>query len=172
MKHGAKNYIPENFIPGFINLVLWGHEHECRLHKGGGLVGVEPAEGLDRTFICQPGSSVATSLGAGEAEEKNVAIFKVNGRRFQVQPIKLQTVRPLITRDLMGKDVLDKLPKNLTSKERSRKLETYVEKLVEEMILDAEDLLTGHPKQPTIPLLRLRVFLDDMEDSFNPIRLP
>lgn len=31
-KHGGPtNYIPEHFIEGFVDLVLWGHEHECRL---------------------------------------------------------------------------------------------------------------------------------------------
>ena len=30
VKHGAKNYIPEHFIDGIIDLAFWGHEHECR----------------------------------------------------------------------------------------------------------------------------------------------
>lgn len=25
----AKNFIKESYIPGFIDLVIWGHEHEC-----------------------------------------------------------------------------------------------------------------------------------------------
>jgi double-strand break repair protein MRE11 len=29
-KHGSTNYLPEHFIDGFIDLVIWGHEHECR----------------------------------------------------------------------------------------------------------------------------------------------
>ncbi|KAF9958853.1 Double-strand break repair protein mre11a [Modicella reniformis] len=27
--HGPKSYIPEAFLDDFINLVIWGHEHEC-----------------------------------------------------------------------------------------------------------------------------------------------
>jgi double-strand break repair protein MRE11 len=31
VKHGESNYLPEHFIDGFFDLVVWGHEHECRL---------------------------------------------------------------------------------------------------------------------------------------------
>lgn len=168
VKHGHKNYVPEDFIPGYIQLAIWGHEHECRLKKTHN--GVEGAEGLPKTYICQPGSSVATSLGAGEMEEKNVALLQICGRKFRVEPVKLQTVRPFVTKDVMAKDVLDKLPKNATVKERTRHLEKYVEKVVDEMIENSYDQLTGHPKQPTLPLIRVRVFHDDIDDSFNPMR--
>lgn len=33
VKHGRTNYIPENFLPGFLNLVIWGHEHPCFIGK-------------------------------------------------------------------------------------------------------------------------------------------
>ena len=64
--HGAHNYIPENFLPSFLDLVIWGHEHECR---------IDPEErrnaGEDSMmFIVQPGSSVATSLSEGEMKQK------------------------------------------------------------------------------------------------------
>lgn len=45
-----------------IKLVLWGHEHDCR-------IGPEQVEGKPY-FISQPGSSVATSLAHGEALPK------------------------------------------------------------------------------------------------------
>jgi hypothetical protein len=28
VKHGETSYIPEHFLPGFLDLVIWGHEHE------------------------------------------------------------------------------------------------------------------------------------------------
>ena len=64
--HGAHNYIPENFLPSFMDLVIWGHEHECL---------IDPQErrncGDDSmVFIVQPGSSVATSLSEGEVKQK------------------------------------------------------------------------------------------------------
>ena len=43
---------------------MWGHEHECR---------VEPEENLVQKFyVTQPGSSVATALSEGEAKLKYV----------------------------------------------------------------------------------------------------
>ena len=45
-----------------IDFVLWGHEHDCR---------VMPEEVAGKNYrICQPGSSVATSLADGESLEK------------------------------------------------------------------------------------------------------
>lgn len=47
-----------------IKLVVWGHEHDCRIIP-------EQVEGKGY-YITQPGSSVATSLAAGEAIKKYV----------------------------------------------------------------------------------------------------
>ncbi len=30
-KRGPTNYIPETFLPSFFHLVIWGHEHDCRV---------------------------------------------------------------------------------------------------------------------------------------------
>ena len=63
-KHGSTNYIPEKFLADFLNLVIWGHEHEC-------IIDPKNAEDPDLTFyISQPGSSVATSLCEGESKTK------------------------------------------------------------------------------------------------------
>lgn len=60
--HGHKNFIPESFLDQFIDLVLWGHEHECI---------IEPAYNPEQDFyVTQPGSSVATSLSEGESKTK------------------------------------------------------------------------------------------------------
>ena len=31
VKHGQTNHIPESFLPDFLDLVLWGHEHKCEI---------------------------------------------------------------------------------------------------------------------------------------------
>ncbi len=62
LKHGQTNYIPESFLDDFIDLVLWGHEHECR---------IDPEPTASRKFkIVQPGSTVITSLCEAEAVPK------------------------------------------------------------------------------------------------------
>lgn len=61
-KHGATNYIPEQFLDDFLDLVVWGHEHECK---------IAPERNEQQLFyITQPGSSVVTSLSPGEAVKK------------------------------------------------------------------------------------------------------
>ncbi|TNN21811.1 Double-strand break repair protein MRE11 [Liparis tanakae] len=61
-KHGPTNYIPEQFLDEFIDLVVWGHEHECL---------IAPTRNEQQLFyVTQPGSSVATSLSPGEAAKK------------------------------------------------------------------------------------------------------
>ncbi|KAL1116443.1 hypothetical protein AAG570_004917, partial [Ranatra chinensis] len=83
---GPNNFISEKMIPDFIDLVMWGHEHECR---------IEPEWNDERGFfVTQPGSPVATSLCEGEAVPKHVALLSVMDKKFKVSPIKLETVRP------------------------------------------------------------------------------
>lgn len=42
------NFIPESFIDDFIDLVIWGHEHECK---------IEPQAGKGEFYVMQPGKS-------------------------------------------------------------------------------------------------------------------
>lgn len=62
VKHGPQEFVPEGLFDDSINLVVWGHEHDCRIIP-------EPVAGKSY-YITQPGSSVATSLADGEAIEK------------------------------------------------------------------------------------------------------
>ena len=62
VKHGPQEFVPEGLFDDSINLVIWGHEHDCRIIP-------EPVAGKSY-YIIQPGSSVATSLADGEAIEK------------------------------------------------------------------------------------------------------
>ena len=51
--------MPENGFDDAVDLVIWGHEHDCR---------IEPEEVAGKKYkIIQPGSSVATSLAPGES---------------------------------------------------------------------------------------------------------
>lgn len=62
---GPKNYLPEDLLPSFLHLVIWGHEHDCR---------IEPEENAKKRFyVSQPGSSVPTSLSEGEAKKSTSA---------------------------------------------------------------------------------------------------
>lgn len=98
---GPKNYIPEEVLPDFLDFVLWGHEHDCR---------VEPEEIAGKTFrVCQPGSSVATSLSEGESIDKHIALLTIYHDKFKCEPIKLETVRPFIFKSINLHDYEDEL---------------------------------------------------------------
>jgi len=163
-KRGINDYIPENFIPTFFNLVIWGHEHDCR---------IEPeysTSGKD-FFVSQPGSPVATSLTEGESIPKKVGILHIKfDNSFRMEPIPLQSVRPFVfVSKLLGE--FKKINLNETDE---KKLLADIEKElkfeVQEMIQQAQAQLTGHPKQGQLPLLRLRVEYSDEKHQLNPVR--
>lgn len=85
---GPKNFLQERLLPPFIDLFVWGHEHDCRI--------VPESNTEHQFYVSQPGSSVATSLCEGEALPKHCGLLLVQGTQFKLEPIKLQTVRPFV----------------------------------------------------------------------------
>ena len=150
-------YLPEEFLPDFMDLVIWGHEHECLIN---------PRLNPQTNFhVMQPGSSVATSLVAGEAVPKHVAILTITGRDFHTEPIRLKTVRPFITKEITLHEEPEaaKLAKKENNRtEITRFLTTIVDDLIEEARTDwlesQDDPLSEHEEQEIpLPLVRLRV---------------
>jgi double-strand break repair protein MRE11 len=85
---GTKNCVHESMIPEWMDLVVWGHEHECC---------IEPQESVVGTFrITQPGSSVATSLSVGESSIKKIGVLDIRGSHFRLLPIPLTQVRSFV----------------------------------------------------------------------------
>lgn len=82
-----------------MDLIIWGHEHDCRIDP-------EPVTGK-AYYISQPGSSVATSLAAGESLPKHVGILKIQGKAFDMEKVRLKTVRPFIMDDIVVSDVAE-----------------------------------------------------------------
>ena len=72
-------------IPEWMDIVIWGHEHECQITQTESFTGAFP--------IVQPGSSVATSLTEGESRRKQIGILEIKGRQFRMLPITLTNVR-------------------------------------------------------------------------------
>lgn len=167
-----KGYLPENFLPDFLDLVVWGHEHECL---------IEPRFNAEMNFhIMQPGSSVATSLMPGEAVVKHVAILSITGKEFKSESIRLKTVRPFVMKEI----ILQEEPgmKALAMKESNRTdITRHLVSIVEEMIKEAraewvaaqEDEQVDEKTIP-LPLVRLRVEFSAPEggkfDCENPQR--
>ncbi|KAK5986695.1 Double-strand break repair protein mre-11 [Trichostrongylus colubriformis] len=149
-------YLPEQYIPTFFDLVLWGHEHECKPHCQ--YVASSDAMG-DGFYILQPGSTIATSLTREEALQKNVFLIKIKGRKFQCKPIPLQTVRPMVVDEI----VLDSLPEGVRLPANGMRPsgggfvldEMIIDDKISEMIRSAES--NRGPQQPKLPLIRLKV---------------
>lgn len=155
-KYSETGWLPEDFLPNFMQLVVWGHEHECE---------IEPKKNYNRGFhVMQPGSSVATSLVPGEAVPKHVAILSITGKDFECETIPLRSVRPFITKEI----VLASEPgmQALSRKENNRSLITqHLEKIVNGMIKEANNtwvqMQEGNApeagQKAPLPLIRLRV---------------
>ncbi|KAK4239242.1 double-strand break repair protein mus-23 [Achaetomium macrosporum] len=154
--HTPTSYLPENMLPDFLDLVVWGHEHECL---------IDPQRNPETGFhVMQPGSSVATSLVPGEAVTKQVAILNITGKSFDVEKIPLKTVRPFVTREIILAN--DKRFKGLEKKQDNRqditkRLMLIVEEMIEEANAAWQSIHNGSDmdeddEQP-LPLIRLKV---------------
>ncbi|KAE8991665.1 Double-strand break repair protein [Phytophthora fragariae] len=124
---GSKNCVPESVIPDFIDLVVWGHEHECQIDVQESLKG--------DFFITQPGSSVATSLVEGEAKAKHIAVLEINGQRFRMDTRELHTVRPFKMGEVILGEIEELEPNDPDVAERIRE---YLEGRVMELLQEAE----------------------------------
>jgi len=152
--HNETGYLPENFLPDFMDLVVWGHEHECL---------IEPRFNNEMQFqVMQPGSSIATSLVAGEAVAKHVAIAYVTGKTLRTENIRIKSVRPFITRDLVLAN--DKRFLKIAHKSDNRLAITailieVVDQLIEEAVQEWQEIQDPDdlPEETPLPLIRLRV---------------
>ncbi|XP_034668205.1 double-strand break repair protein MRE11 [Drosophila subobscura] len=157
---GPKNYLPEELLPDFLHLVVWGHEHDCR---------IEPELNAKKGFyVSQPGSSVPTSLSEGEAKKKHVGLLEIYKTKFKLKELPLQSVRPFVYDSIVLPDKAEEL--GLNEGDASTKVYKFARERVESMIEKAKAQLTGHPKQPVLPLIRLRLLYTDESCMFNTIR--
>ncbi|XP_069746910.1 double-strand break repair protein MRE11 isoform X2 [Narcine bancroftii] len=159
-KHGATNYIPEQFLDDFLDLVIWGHEHECK---------IAPTRNEQQLFyVSQPGSSVVTSLSLGEAVKKHIGLLRIKGKKMNMQKIPLQTVRQFFIEDIVLADHPDIF--NSDHPKVTLKIEAFCKEKVEELLEIAERERIGNPRQPEKPLIRLRVDYSGGFEPFNTLR--
>ncbi|KAF8581791.1 DNA repair exonuclease [Ramaria rubella] len=169
VKHGPQQSVPEGMFDDSINLVVWGHEHDCRIDP-------EPVAGKSY-FITQPGSSVATSLAEGESLQKHVALVEIQGKDFQLTPIPLRTVRPFIMEeivliDLEGDEKIDiTKPMEVTKFLKSR-VNALIDKANEEWDeRNATAVAASEKELPRmLPLVRLKVDTTGVLEMSNPVR--
>ncbi|XP_078258843.1 double-strand break repair protein MRE11 isoform X2 [Rhinoraja longicauda] len=159
-KHGATNYIPEQFLDDFLDLVIWGHEHECK---------IAPARNEQQLFyVSQPGSSVVTSLSPGEAVKKHIGLLRIKGKKMNMQKIPLKTIRQFFIEDVVLRDHPDIF--NQDHPKVTQKIEAFCVEKVDGLLDVAERERIGNPHQPEKPLIRLRVDYSGGFEPFNTLR--
>ncbi|XP_030008937.1 double-strand break repair protein MRE11 [Sphaeramia orbicularis] len=159
-KHGPTNYIPEQFLDDFLDLVVWGHEHECL---------IAPSRNEQQLFyVTQPGSSVATSLSPGEATKKHIGLLRVKGRKMNLQKIPLKTVRQFLIQDVVLTDYQDLFTPE--TPHVTKKVENFCYAKVTEMLEEAERERLGCPLTPEKPLIRIRVDYSGGFETFSTSR--
>lgn len=157
---GLKNYLPEDILPDFLDFIVWGHEHDCR---------IEPEQHHKHQFhVCQPGSSTPTSLCEGESVQKHCGILHIYKEKFKMVKIPLKTVRPFIFKSIDLQSYAEDY--GFDEGETESKIISMVKGHIDEMIKEAERKITGHPDQPVLPLIRLRLVYEKEEYMFNAIR--
>ncbi|XP_049697042.2 LOW QUALITY PROTEIN: double-strand break repair protein MRE11 [Helicoverpa armigera] len=157
---GAGNFIKEAELPTFLDLIVWGHEHDCELYD------MKGNREADHFNVIQPGSTVATSLAAGEARPKHCALLQIHKNDYILTALPLKTVRPFIFKTVVLSE------HNLGDEDvnESEKVQEYLKQKVNEAIVEAQNLLSGDPRQPTMPLIRLSVFYEREDQIFNRAR--
>ncbi|KZT01347.1 DNA repair exonuclease [Laetiporus sulphureus 93-53] len=167
--HGPQQSVPEGMFDDSIDLVVWGHEHDCRILP-------EPVAGK-KYFITQPGSSVATSLADGESIEKHVALLNIQGKEFELTPIPLRTVRPFVLDEVVLTEVAEEEGFDLGDRMAITK---FLKKRVNELIEKANALWDernqravdeGEEALPRmLPIVRLKVDTTGVSEMSNPVR--
>ncbi|KAF9045420.1 Metallo-dependent phosphatase-like protein [Panaeolus papilionaceus] len=181
-KRGPQEYVPEGLFDDSVDLVVWGHEHDCRIIP-------EEVAGK-KYYITQPGSSVATSLADGEAIEKHIALVQIQGKKFHMTPLPLRTVRPFVIESICLQDEADSSDLDITSQiaitqflkrkanalidqanaqwdDRMSALEDEVANASDNT--DAEEMLNRMPER-MLPLVRMKVDTTGVSEMSNPIR--
>uniref|UniRef100_A0ACD6ABA2 Uncharacterized protein n=1 Tax=Avena sativa TaxID=4498 RepID=A0ACD6ABA2_AVESA len=136
------NGINEHLLPHSLDLVIWGHEHECL---------VDPKEVPDMGFhITQPGSSIATSLTSAEAKQKHVLLLEIRGMKYRSTNIPLKTVRPFEYAEVVLADQEDVDPNDEAT------VHEHLDKVVGNLIEKNNRKISGG-SEPKLPLVRIKV---------------
>ncbi|CAK0786238.1 hypothetical protein CVIRNUC_009451 [Coccomyxa viridis] len=146
--YGSKNAIKPEYLARFLDLVIWGHEHECIPEAWEPELEEEKARNFS---ILQPGSSVATALSEGESKRKHIMVLEILGEQWRTIKVALKTVRPFVFESI----VLAK-QKGLNPDE-SEGITKLLEAKVKEMISSAQKRAAGQADAQMLPLIRLRV---------------
>jgi len=169
VSHAPKNSISERHLPNWMDLVVWGHEHECL---------IEP-QLFDGVSVSQPGSSVTTSLVEAESGTKKICILELKPGKekkdpphWRLLPVPLQTTRPYAFKNVSLAEQDDLLNEEEDGGGQDQEaIENFLMITVNGMIKEAmQNAASGVKKLAQLnqlPLIRLRVDLTGGFQSVN-----
>lgn len=153
---GAKNVVREGHLARFLDLVVWGHEHECMGEPW------RSAEAADAFSVLQPGSSVATALSEGESKTKHVVVLDILEDSWRTTLVRLETVRPFAFESLSLADARARQANGLAPRDEPRldpadpdTVDAYLDYVIGKAVARAARGKSA--KAPDLPLVRLRV---------------
>ncbi|QRV84803.1 double-strand break repair protein MRE11 [Ceratobasidium sp. AG-Ba] len=170
VKRGPLEAVPEGMFDDSINLVVWGHEHDCRIEP-------EPVAGKEY-LITQPGSSVATSLADGEAIPKSACCIardsaqnlsddthpSTNCSTFVIDDVNLSEAA-----ETEGLDITNQIEVMKFLRGRVNALIDRAQEEWEERNADA-GISPEQAGQMMLPLVRLKVETTGVSVMSNPVR--
>ncbi|EQC53075.1 Rad32 nuclease [Schizosaccharomyces japonicus yFS275] len=164
--HTDTGYLPESFIQDFYDFVLWGHEHECLIDGS-----YNPTQ---KFTVVQPGSSVVTSLCQGETALKHVGILNIKGKEFNLEKIRLRTVRPFVMKDVVLSEV-QSIPPMVDNKSQVLQyligeVDNAIKEAQEQWLQSQSDIPENERGEAPLPLIRLRVDYSGGYQTENPQR--
>ena len=108
---------------------------------------------------------------------RHVAIVSIQGKEFKFDPIRLRTVRPFVTEEVVLSEIADEEDLDLTDQSQIHKyLKSRVDALIaraheEWEARNAEAVEQGDDPLPSmLPLVRLRVETTGVSEMSNPVR--
>ncbi|KAL6658935.1 hypothetical protein ACP70R_002975 [Stipagrostis hirtigluma subsp. patula] len=141
-KGSPKNGISEHLLPRFLDLVIWGHEHECL---------IDPQEVPGMGFhITQPGSTIATSLISAEAKPKHVLLLEIKGSQYRTIKIPLQSVRAFEYAEVVLEDQVDVDPSDEAA------VHKHLHEVVSNLIAKSRETAASG-SGAKLPLVRIKV---------------
>ena len=154
LRPNPEENLDEELLPTFLDLVVWGHEHEARMEfelpKDPALIGTTLGPfAMDNSTsqslrVLQPGSTVATSLCPDEAVYKKVGLLSVRDKTAVLEQFPLAFQRSLVLATLA-------LDESLTCSDKERVV--AAKKTID---TKAKELLKTLAQTDLAPLLRIR----------------
>lgn len=181
-------YIPDDFYPDFIHLLIRGHEHSAQSPEP--LLNSKVA-GL----VFQPGSTVATSISTMEAGPKQVALFSVTLEDSSATPkdmfkleyklISLKSSRPMLMKDISQKEITKHIKKSgkkrISAIEYQKLSQEFVRECIQIALADYYSKLkknfgtSGDVQNqfstPELPLLRVRLEYISRNERFDELEI-